>query len=105
MPPEGMSANIWPRDTASVMAKRARCSKDCRSLSERDGIPSFFAGFEHAQFAALLDAIVDVAPETEEILCSGYERADDHEPEKEQGQRPERGIARSRDQHSHSANL
>src|SRR5258706_1358070 len=105
MPSVGIASNTWPWDTASVIAKRAKRSRDCRSVSERDRISSFFAGFEHAQLAALLDAIVDLAPETEKVLRGGAQRADNHEPEQEQRQRIEGGTPRSRDQHSHGANL
>src|SRR6266404_8485028 len=105
MPSVGIASNTWPWDTTSVIAKRAKRSRDCRSVSERDCISGFFAGFEHAQFAALLDAVVDMAPETEKVLCGGDQRADNHQPEQEQSQRVKRGTPRSCDQHSHSANL
>src|ERR1700704_4531546 len=105
MPSVGIASNTWGRGTASVIAQRAKRSRDCRSVSERDRISGFFAGFEHAQFAALLDAVVDMAPETEKILRGGDQRADNHEPEQEQRQRVKRGTPRSCDQYSHSANL
>src|ERR1700732_2191460 len=80
-PSAGICANIWPHDTALVMAKRARLNKDCRSVLERNSISSFFTSFEHAQLAALLNAPVDVTPETMEILRGGHKRADNDEPE------------------------
>src|ERR1700740_1130985 len=105
MPPEGMSARIWPRETASVMAKCARRSKDCRSLSERNGISGLFPGFEHAQFPALLNAIINVHPETQEILCRGDQGAKKHEPEEEQGKWLEGGMTRANNKYGHGANL
>src|SRR5947209_6511826 len=105
MPPVGTSASIWPRDTTSVTARRAKRSTDCRSLSERDGISSFFSGFEHAQFAALLDAVVDMTPEAEEVLRGGDKGTDDYQPEQKQSWRAKGRIARSGNEHSDGAHL
>src|SRR4029077_7172678 len=100
-----MPANILPRDTASVTDWRAKSSNAWRSLSERDGISSFLAGFHHAQFAPLLDAVVDMPPEAQEILRGGYQRADHHQPEQQQGQGLERGMPRSYDKPGYGADL
>src|SRR5260370_24833482 len=100
-----MFANIWPRETASVTAWRAKLSNAWRSLSERDGISSFLAGFQHAQFAPLLYAVVDVDPEAQEILCGGDQRASHYEPEQKQSQRLVQQLPSSRDQHSHGPTL
>src|SRR4029077_9799111 len=100
-----MSANTWPRETASVTAWSTKRSKFWRSPSERDGISRFLAGFQHAQFAALLDAVVDMAPEAQKILRGGHQRADHHQPEQKEGQEIQRGMPRSSDEHSYGAYL
>ena len=52
-----------------------------RSNSERNCVLGFFLILHHAQLAALLDAVVEVAPELQEILASRDQRADHHEPQ------------------------
>src|SRR5260370_20599121 len=76
-------------ETASTTAVRASCRAARRSASERDGILGLLAGFEHAEPAALLDAVVDMAPKAPEILGGGDERADDNQPEQDARQRLE----------------
>src|ERR1700719_160235 len=85
-PPLGICGGSWPRETAWVIVSRAKRSKAWRSSSERDGILSLFAGFEHAQLAALLDAIVEMTPELEEILGGGNQSADNDEPQEQEGE-------------------
>src|SRR6266436_539211 len=91
--------------TASTTAVRASCRAARWSASERDGILGLLAGFEHAEPAALLDAVVDVAPEAPEVLCGGDERADDNEPKQDSRQRLERRVPRPDDEHGHGAHL
>src|SRR5437870_4733056 len=92
-------------ETASTTAVRANCRAARWSASERDGILGLLAGFEHAEPAALLDAVVDVAPEAPEILGGGDDRADNHEPEQNSRQRLERRVPRADDEYRHGANL
>src|SRR5712692_443379 len=92
-------------ETASTTAVRANCSAARRSASERDGILGLLAGCEHAEPAALLDAVVDVAPKAPEVLCGGDERADDDEPEQDSRKRLERRVPRTDDEHGHGAHL
>src|SRR5271168_4407530 len=66
-----------------MTAVRASCRAARRSASERDGILGLLAGFEHAKSAALLDAVVDVAPEAAEVLGGGDECADHHQPKQD----------------------
>src|SRR6266853_6690026 len=88
-PSRGNASGSLRWETASTMAVRARCRAARRSASERDGILGLLAGFEHAEPAALLDAIVDMAPKAPEILGCGDERADDNQPEQDARQRLE----------------
>src|SRR5467141_4230721 len=94
-------------ETASTTAVRASCSAARRSASERDGILGLLAGFEHAEPAALLDAVVDVAPEAPEVLCGGDQRADHYEPKRNLPQQLEPGVTHSGsgDKYRHGANL
>src|SRR5436305_3656505 len=87
------------------MACRAKLSMARRSLSERNGISGFLGAFQHAELAALLDAVVHVSPEALEILRGGHESADDYQPEQEQRQRFQRRVARANNQHRDSADL
>src|SRR3989441_10660000 len=84
-------------ETASTTAIRASCRAARRSASERDGILGLLAGFEHAEPAPLLDAVVDVAPEAPEVLGGRDQRADDNKPEQNSRQRFEGRVARSYD--------
>src|SRR5712692_7642973 len=92
-------------ETASTTAVRANCRAARRSASERDGILGLFTGFEHPKPAALLDAVVDVAPKAPEVLGGGDERANDHEPEQDSRKGLERGVPRSDDENRHGAHL
>src|SRR5712664_3983021 len=92
-------------ETASPTAVRASCRAARRSASERDGILGLLAGFEHAEPAALLDAVVDMAPKAPEILGGGDERADDNEPEQDARQRLEPQVPPPDDEYGHSAHL
>jgi hypothetical protein len=47
----------------------------------------FFLAFEHAQLAPLLDPVVQMAPETLEILSGGDQSADHDEPKEDERQR------------------
>src|SRR5690242_13121713 len=85
-PSRGMTSGILRCRTASRIALRANSSKALRSDSERHGILRLLARFEHAQLAALLDAVVHVAPKAQEILCGGDQGADDHEPKENRRQ-------------------
>src|SRR5690242_13671096 len=75
------------------MAVRANCMAARRSASERDGILGLLAGFKHAKAAPLLDAVVDVAPEAQEILSGGDQRADNDEPKQNLAQQLEPGLS------------
>src|SRR5258707_845265 len=94
-------------DTASTTAVLASCRAARRSASERNDILGLLASFEHPQAAALLDAVVDVAPEAPEILCGGDQRADHYEPKQNLPQQLEPGVTHSGsgDKHRHGANL
>src|SRR5215472_16354772 len=81
MPSRGIkSRSLW-EETASMIALRANSSAARWSASERHGILRLLAGFQHPQLAALLDAVVHVAPEAQEVLCRRDQGADHHEPE------------------------
>src|SRR5579864_1776460 len=80
-PSLGNGSGRRSKETAWVTASRARHSKVRRSSSERDGILGLFAAFEHAQPAALLDAVVEMSPELQEVLRGGNQGADHHQPE------------------------
>src|SRR5713226_3991245 len=82
-PSQGNASGSLRWETALTTAVRARCRAARRSASERDGILGLLAGFEHTEPAALLDAVIDMAPEAPEVLCSGDERADDYEPKED----------------------
>src|SRR5712691_9522130 len=101
---ENTSGSLW-RETASTTAVRARCRAARRSASERDGILGLLAGFEHAEPAALLDAVIDMAPEAPEILGRGDERADDNEPKQDSRQRLEPHVPPPDDEYRHGAHL
>src|SRR5690242_11190201 len=93
------------RKTASRIALRASSSAARWSASERHCILRLLASFEHAQLAALLDAIVHVAPETHEILSGRNQGADHHEPEKNEPKKLKRGMPRCYDNSCHSTDL
>src|SRR5437762_12232514 len=76
-PSRGNTSGSLRWETASTTAVLASCRAARWSASERDGILGLLGGFEHPQPAALLDAVVDVAPEAPEVLGGGDERADD----------------------------
>src|SRR5579863_10632694 len=78
IPSLGILAGRRSWRTASFTANRARSSRDLRSASERDGILRLLARFQHAQFAALLDTVVHLAPEAQEILRRGNQCAGHH---------------------------
>src|SRR6267378_5880399 len=80
IPSRGNTSGSLRWAMASTTAVRASCRAARRSASERNGILGLLAGFEHAEPAALLDAVVDVAPEAPEVLGGGDECADDDEP-------------------------
>src|SRR5439155_24313478 len=104
-PSRGNMSGSLRWETASTTAVRANCRAARWSASERDGILGLLAGFEHAEPAALLDAVVDVAPKAPEVLRGGDQRADDNEPEQNSRQGLERRVARSDDEHRHGAHL
>src|SRR5260370_39308998 len=105
MPPEGIFDRISPRETASITAWRARFSRTWRSFSQRDGISGFLVTFKHAQFAALLYAVVEMTPEPMEILRGGHQRAGNDEPEQKYGRRIERRVPPGDAQHRTGANV
>src|SRR5260370_19095392 len=92
-------------ETASTTLVRASCKAARRSASERDGILGLLAGFKHAKPAALLDAVVDMAPKAPEILGCRDERADDNKPEQDARQRLEPQVPPPDDENGHSAHL
>src|SRR6266852_2229174 len=105
IPSRGNTSGSLRWETASTTAVRASCRAARRSASERDGILGLLAGFEHPEPAALLDAVIDVAPEAPEVLGGGNERADDHEPKQDSRQGLERRVPRSNDEHRHGTHL
>src|SRR5258708_3687134 len=105
IPSRGNASGSLRWKTASTTAVRASCRAARRSASERDGILGLLAGFEHAEPAALLDAVVDVAPKAPEILGGGDERADDNQPEQDARQRLEPQVPPPDDEYGHSAHL
>src|SRR6266851_1166237 len=104
-PSRGNSSGSLRWETASTTAVRASCRAARRSASERDGILGLLASFEHPEPAALLDAVVNVAPEAPEVLGGGNERADDNEPKQDSRQGLERRVPRSDDEYRHGAHL
>src|SRR5260370_40589890 len=92
-------------ETASTTAVRASCRAARRSASERDGILGLLERLKHAEPAALLDAVVDVAPEAPEVLRGGNEGADDNEPEQNSRHRLERRVPSSDNEYGHRAHL
>src|SRR6267378_5544436 len=105
IPSRGNTSGSLRWAMASTTAVRASCRAARRSASERDGILGLLAGFEHAEPAALLDAVVDMAPKAPEILGRGDERADDNEPEQDARQRLEPQVPPPDDEYGHSAHL
>src|SRR5258708_23070478 len=79
-PSRGNASGSLRWKTASTTAVRASCRAARRSASERDGILGLLAGFEHAEPAALLDAVIDLAPEAAEVAGRRDQRADINEP-------------------------
>src|SRR5690242_17506456 len=100
-----MTSGILRCRTASRIASRANSSKARRSASERHGILRLLACFEHAQPAALLDAVVHLAPKTQEILGGGDQGADDHEPKEYRRQRLHGWMPCSQDHNGNGADL
>src|SRR3982074_1895650 len=72
IPSRGNRSGSLRWETASITAVRASCRAARWSASERDGILGLLAGFEHPEPTTLLDAVVDVAPETAEVLGGGH---------------------------------
>src|SRR5712664_719147 len=105
IPSRGNTLGSWRWETASTTASRANCKAARRSASERNGILGLLAGFEHAKSTTFLDAVVDVAPETPEILSGGDERTDDHEPKQDARQGLEPQVPAPDDEYRHSAYL
>src|ERR1051325_7400460 len=91
--------------TALRIASRASASMARWSPSERHGILRLLAGFEHAQLAALFDAVVHMAPEAQEILRGGYQGANHHEPEQEKPQGVHGRVPRPQDHNRHGTKL
>src|SRR5437773_10867050 len=91
--------------TASRIALRANSSAARRSASERHSILRLLAGFEHAQLAALLDAVVHVAPEAQEVLRGRYHGANHHEPEENEPKGPQRRMPCAYDHDGHGTDL
>src|ERR1700747_884116 len=104
-PSEGMTSGSPRCKTASRIAWRANSSAACRSASERHSILRLLAGFEHAQLAALLDAVVHVAPEAQEVLRGRYHGANHHEPEENEPQGPQRRMPCAYDHDGHGTDL
>src|SRR5580704_8241419 len=92
-------------ETASAMARRASSSKDWRSSSERDGILGLFVALHHAQLAALLDAVVQLAPEFQKVLRRRHQRTDHHQPEKHKREGIQIRMASASNQNRHGAYL
>ena len=65
----------------------------------------FFRRVQQAQFAALLDAIIEVAPKSMEILQRGDQRADHHQPEKNKPDQLQPVRSFAGDEHGDGANL
>src|SRR6266446_7968052 len=105
IPSRGNTSGSLRWAMASTTAVRASCRAARRSASERNGILGLLAGFEHAEPASLLDAVVDMAPEAPEVLCGGDERADAHQPKQDSRECLERRVASSNDEHGHGAHL
>src|SRR5713101_4367981 len=100
------SGSLWWA-MASTTAVRASCRAARRSASERNGILGLLAGFEHPEPAALLDTVIDVAPEAPEVLGGGDQSADDHEPKQDLPQQlqPRVPHSSSGDEYRHGAHL
>src|SRR3981189_2536203 len=105
IPSRGNTSGSLRWAMASTTAVGESCRAARRSASERNGILGLLAGFEHAEPAALLDAVVDVAPEAPEVLGGGDERANDNEPKQDSRQRLQRWVPRCNDEYHHSAHL
>src|SRR5260370_1689748 len=80
IPSRGIEPKSLRLETASTTAARASCRAARRPSSERDSILRLLAGFQHPKASALLDAVVDVAPEAPEILPAKHHPADPHQP-------------------------
>src|SRR5713226_5840065 len=104
-PSRGNTSGSLCWETAATTAVRASCRAAHRSASERDGILGLLAGFEHAESAALLDAVIYMAPEAPEILGSGHERADNNEPEQDSRHGLEPQVPPPDDEYRHGAHL
>src|SRR5215472_4046854 len=104
-PPEGATSGSSRCKTASRIALRANSNAARRSASERHSILRLLAGFEHAQLAALLDAVVHLAPEAQEVLRGRNQRANHHEPKENEPQGPQRRMPRAYDHDGHGTDL
>src|SRR6266581_1375991 len=104
-PSRGNTSGSRRWETASTTAVLANWRAARRSASERDGILGLLAGFEHPEPSALLDTVVDVTPESPEVLSGGDQRADDDKPKQDSRQGLERRVRRSNDEYSHRAHL
>src|SRR6516165_11260132 len=81
----GILAGLFLR--APTIVERARASMARRSSAEkpfsgRDDILGLCGSFHHAQLSALLDAIIQLVPETVKILRGRDQRAGHHQPHK-----------------------
>src|SRR5215472_15156223 len=103
--PWAAAVGRFPLVTISTIADRASCRRATRSASRSESILGLLPRFHHVQFPALLDAVVQLAPEAPKVLRRGSDRANDHQPQKKQRQSLERGMARRDDQHRHARNL
>src|SRR5271155_1661471 len=111
-PQWGSKSSVWGifsngrlRQTASTTAWRAKSRMFFRSDSERESILRFLLNFHHIELAALLDTIVQLAPEPVKILRGGNQRADHHQPEKNQPQCLQRSVPGAINQNRRGAHL
>src|SRR6267143_678711 len=105
IPSRGNTSGSLRWAMASTTAVRASCRAARRSASERNGILGLLAGFEHAEPAAFLDAVVDVAPEAPEVLSGGDERANHNEPKQDLRQRFQRRVPGRNDEYRNRPHL
>src|SRR5215475_2132600 len=86
-------------------ASMARRSSRENSFSGRDDILGLRAGFHHAKLPALLDTVVELAPETVKVLGSGNQSAGHDQPKKNLRDGLQIGTAGAGNQHSYRTNL
>src|SRR6202007_2631252 len=98
--PSGLSSSaLTIADRASANMARRSSAENC--WSGRDDILGLRACFHHAQFSALRDTAVELAPEPEKILRRGNQSAGDHQPQQYVSERLQRSIARTGDKHGY----